>query len=196
MILAKPKKPRFKVARHLGENVYNHPKALKRGVKPRRKQSEYGKQLLEKQKLKAYYGLKERQFRRYVKQAFKSGENPGTVLIQNLEVRLDNIVYRLGFGSTLRQARQMVSHGHIRVNGNKVDVPSYPVKVGDEIGLSQKARNIDLFRENFQSAPLNLSYLTKDVEALTGRLVSIPPVDEIPINVEVLPIIEFYSRRL
>ncbi len=194
--MAKPKKPRFKVARHLGENVYNHPKALKRGVKPRRKQSEYGKQLLEKQKLKAYYGLKERQFRRYVKQAFKSGENPGTVLIQNLEVRLDNIVYRLGFGSTLRQARQMVSHGHIRVNGNKVDVPSYPVKVGDEIGLSQKARNIDLFRENFQSAPLNLSYLTKDVEALTGRLVSIPPVDEIPINVEVLPIIEFYSRRL
>lgn len=194
--MAKPKKPRFKVARHLGENVYNHPKALKRGVKPRRKQSEYGKQLLEKQKLKAYYGLKERQFRRYVKQAFKSGENPGTVLIQNLEVRLDNIVYRLGFGSTLRQARQMVSHGHIRVNGNKVDVPSYPVKVGDEIGLSQMARNIDLFRENFQSAPLNLSYLTKDVEALTGRLVSIPPVDEIPINVEVLPIIEFYSRRL
>lgn len=194
--MAKPKKPRFKVARHLGENVYNHPKALKRGVKPRRKQSEFGKQLLEKQKLKAYYGLKERQFRRYVKQAFKSGENPGTVLIQNLEVRLDNIVYRLGFGSTLRQARQMVSHGHIRVNGNKVDVPSYPVKVGDEIGLSQKARNIDLFRENFQSAPLNLSYLTKDVEALTGRLVSIPPVDEIPINVEVLPIIEFYSRRL
>lgn len=194
--MAKPKKPRFKVARHLGENVYNHPKALKRGVKPRRKQSEYGKQLLEKQKLKAYYGLKERQFRRYVKQAFKSGENPGTVLIQNLEVRLDNIVYRLGFGSTLRQARQMVSHGHIRVNGNKVDVPSYPVKVGDEIGLSQKARNIDLFRENFQSAPLNLSYLTKDVEALTGRLVSIPPVDEIPINVEVLPIIEFYSRKL
>jgi len=196
MILAKPKKPRFKVARHLGENVYNHPKALKRGVKPHRKQSEYGKQLLEKQKLKAYYGIKERQFRRYIKEAFKSKENPGTVLIQNLEVRLDNIVYRLGFGSTLRQARQMVSHGHIRVNGNKVDVPSYPVKVGDEISLSERARNKDLFRENFQSAPLNLSYLTKDVEALTGRLVSIPDIDEIPINIEVQPIIEFYSRRL
>ena len=194
--MAKPKKPRFKVARHLGENVYNHPKALKRGVKVHRKQSEYGKQLLEKQKLKAYYGLKERQFRRYVKEALKTKENPGVVLIQNLELRLDNIVYRLGYGSTLRQARQIVNHGHIRVNGNKVDIPSYLLKVGDEISLSERASNKDLFRENFQSAPLNLSYLTKDVETLKGELVGVPDIDEIPINVEIQPIIEFYSRRL
>ena len=194
--MANPKKPRFKVARHLGANVYNHPKALKRGVKSHRKQSEYGKQLLEKQKLKAYYGLKERQFRRYVKEALKSKENPGVVLIQNLEIRLDNIVYRLGYGSTLRQARQIVSHGHIRVNGSKVDIPSYLLKTGDEISLNKRSRNKDLFRENFQSAPLTLSYLTKDIDALTGQLVSIPHVDEIPINVEVLPIVEFYSRRL
>ena len=122
--MAKPKKPRFKVARHLGENVYNHPKALKRGIKPHRKQSEYGKQLLEKQKLREYYGLLERQFKRYVREALRSRENPGVVLVQNLERRLDNIVYRVGYGSTLRQARQIVSHGHIRVNDKKVDIPS------------------------------------------------------------------------
>lgn len=192
--MAKPKKPRFKVARHLGENVYNHPKALKRGVKPHRKQSEYGKQLLEKQKLKAYYGVMERQFRRYVSEALKARENPGIVLIQKLETRLDNIVYRLGYGSTLRQARQIVGHGHIRVNGQKVDIPSYQLKVGDEISLSERAKNKDLFRENFQSISLTLSYLVKDLDTLTGRLVSIPDADEIPINVDMSLIVEFYSR--
>ncbi|MGI5851922.1 MAG: 30S ribosomal protein S4 [Clostridiales bacterium] len=192
--MAKPKKPRFKVARHLGENVYNHPKALKRGIKPRRKQSEYGKQLLEKQKLREYYGLLERQFKRYVREALRSGENPGVVLVQNLERRLDNIVYRLGYGSTLRQARQIVSHGHIRVNDKKVDIPSLRLKPGDRISLNERSRNIDLFRDNFQAAPLTLSYLEKDVEALAGSLISIPDIDEIPINVDTTPIIEFYSR--
>jgi small subunit ribosomal protein S4 len=193
-VLAKPKKPRFKVARHLGENVYNHPKALKRGIKPRRKQSEYGKQLLEKQKLREYYGLLERQFKRYVREALRSGENPGVLLVQNLERRLDNIVYRLGYGSTLRQARQIVSHGHIRVNDKKVDIPSLRLKPGDRISLNERSRNIDLFRDNFQAAPLTLSYLEKDVEALAGSLISIPDIDEIPINVDTTPIIEFYSR--
>ncbi|HZJ57814.1 MAG TPA: 30S ribosomal protein S4 [Clostridia bacterium] len=192
--MAKPKKPRFKVARHLGENVYNHPKALKRGVKSRRKQSEYGKQLLEKQKLKEYYGLLERQFRRNVREALRSKENPGVVLVQNLERRLDNIVYRLGYGSTLRQARQIVGHGHIRVNDQKVDIPSLRLNPDDRISLNERSRNKDLFRDNFQAAPLTLSYLEKDEETLTGRLVSIPDIDEIPINVDTTPIIEFYSR--
>src|SRR5690606_31749287 len=180
---------------HLGENVYNHPKALKRGVKPHRKQSEYGKQLLEKQKLRAYYGIKERQFRRYIKEAFKSKENPGTVLIQNLEVRLDNIVYRLGFGSTLRQARQMVVHGHIQVNGAKVDKPSFQVKPGDSISLKKKSRSIEMFKENFESFGLAVDYLEKDIENFTGRLLRLPMRDEIPINVKDSLVIEFYSRR-
>ena len=192
--MAKPKKPRFKVARHLGENVYNHPKALKRGIKPHRKQSEYGKQLLEKQKLREYYDLLERQFKRYVREALRSRENPGVVLVQNLERRLDNIVYRLGYGSTLRQARQIVSHGHIRVNDKKVDIPSLRLNPGDRISLNERSRNIDLFRDNFQTVPLTLSYLEKDIEALTGRLVSIPDIEEIPINVDTTLIIEFYSR--
>ena len=102
------------------------------------------------------------------------------VLVQNLERRLDNIVYRLGYGSTLRQARQIVSHGHIRVNDKKVDIPSLRLKPGDRISLNERSRNIDLFRDNFQAAPLTLSYLEKDVEALAGSLISIPDIDEIP----------------
>src|SRR5690554_4924046 len=107
--------PRFKLARRFGVDVFGHPKALRRGVK-RHKHSEYGEQLLEKQKLKAYYGLLEKQFRNYVSKALKSKKKPGEVLIQTLEIRLDNLVYRLGFGSSLRQARQMVVHEHILVN--------------------------------------------------------------------------------
>lgn len=192
--MSKRKKPRFKVARHLGENVYNHPKALDRGINPHKKQSEYGKQLLEKQKLKAYFDLRERQFSRYAREALRSKENPGIILVQNLERRLDNIVYRLGYGSTLRQARQIVGHGHIRVNGQKVDIPSYRLNAGDEISLNERARNKDLFRDNFESAPLTLDYLTKDLDTMTGQLERIPDINEIPINVDVLSVIEFYSR--
>ena len=193
--MAKPKKPRFKVARHLGENVYNHPKALKRGVKPRRKQSEYSKQLLEKQKLKAYYGILEKQMKRYVERAFKAKGNAGDILVSLLECRLDNIVYRLGFGSTLRQARQMVVHGHIQVNGAKVDKPSFQVKPGDRISLKEKSRSIEMFKENFESFGLAVDYLEKDIENFTGRLLRLPMRDEIPINVKDSLVIEFYSRR-
>ncbi|NLJ40564.1 MAG: 30S ribosomal protein S4 [Clostridiales bacterium] len=192
--MAKPKKPRFKVARRLGENVFNHPKALKRGIQSRRKQSEYGKQLLEKQKLKEYYGLMERQFRRYMREAFRSEENPGVVLIQKLERRLDNIVYRLGYGSTLRQSRQIVGHGHILVNGKRTDIPSFVLEPGDEVSLSERLKNKEMFRNNFQSIPLTLGYLEKDTEALTGRLVKMPEIEEIPINVDILSVVEFYSR--
>lgn len=162
--MARPRGPRFKVARRLGVNVYGHPKALKRGVKPSRKISEYGEQLIEKQKLQAYYGILERQFRRYVKEALRSGKNPGEVLILNLERRLDNIVYRLGFASTLRQARQMVVHGHILVNNQKVDRPSYRTKAGDVISLSSKARTVEMFIWSFTPGefPPHLSTLYPD----------------------------------
>jgi small subunit ribosomal protein S4 len=125
----------------------------------------------------------------------KSKQNPAEVLVQNLERRLDNIVYRLGFASTLRQARQMAVHGHIQVNGQKVDKPSYRVGVGEEISLREKSRNRGLFKENFRLIPVTLSYLEKNEDAFTGRLVKMPDPDEIPINVDMLPVIEFYSRR-
>ena len=193
--MARKTGPRFKVARHLDENVYGHPKALKRGVKQHRKLSEYGLQLLEKQKLKAYYGILEKQMKRYVERAFKAKGNAGDILVSLLECRLDNIVYRLGFGSTLRQARQMVVHGHIQVNGAKVDKPSFQVKPGDSISLKEKSRSIEMFKENFESFGLAVDYLEKDIESFTGRLLRLPMRDEIPINVKDSLVIEFYSRR-
>jgi len=193
--LARKRGPRFKVARHLGENVFGHPKALKRGVKPHRKLSEYGLQLLEKQKLKAYYDVLEKQMNRYVQRAFRSKGNAGDTLVRLLECRLDNLTYRLGFASTLRQARQMVVHGHILVNGKKVDRPSYKVQPGDVISLREKSRSNEMFRTNFLESGLSLSYLEKDPDSFAGRLVRIPEREEIPINVKDSLVIEFYSRR-
>ena len=155
-------------------NVFDHPKAMKRGPKQHRKMSEYGKQLMEKQKLKAYYGMMEKQFSTYVEQALSSKENPGEKLVQRLEQRLDNIVYRLGFGNSLRQARQMVVHGHILVNGKKVDKPSYRVSPGEVISLRKKSRNNEMFKSNFQDRTAVLPYLEKNAEAFTGSLTRLP----------------------
>lgn len=194
IFLARPMGPRFKTVRRLGVNVFNHPKALKRGVKKLGKQSDYGKQLMEKQKLKAYYGMLEKQFEIYVDEALSSTGNPGEKLVQRLECRLDNITYRLGFASTLRQARQMVVHGHILVNDKKVDKPSYKLEVGDTISLKEKSRNNEMFKENFQTNELYLSYLEKDTNKFSGKLVSIPKREEVPIEVVDSYIIELYSK--
>ncbi|MEW9094877.1 MAG: 30S ribosomal protein S4 [Clostridiaceae bacterium] len=192
--MARPMGPRFKIARRLGVNVFNHPKALKRGVR-NQKLSEYGKQLQEKQKLKGYYGILEKQFRRYVHEALNARENSGEILVQNLERRLDNLVYRLGFGSTLRQARQMVVHGHILVNDKKIDIPSYRVNIGDAITLREKSRKNKLFIENFQSTSLSIDYLEKDIENFSGKLVKKPSREAVPIDVIDSRIIEFYSKN-
>jgi small subunit ribosomal protein S4 len=187
--------PRFKVARHLGVNVFNHPKAFKRGVKNHQKLSEYGKQLLEKQKLKAYYGVLEKQFKRYVDEALSSKGNSAEILIQNLERRLDNMVYRLGFASTLRQARQMVVHGHILVNGKKVNIPSFRVNVGDVITLREKSRKNETFKNNFQFIAVSVNYITKNTDSFSGMLIKMPSRDEIPVDVIDSRIIEFYSKN-
>lgn len=192
--MARPMGPRFKVARRLGVNVFNHPKALKRGAKKIGKQSDYGKQLMEKQKLKAYYGMLEKQFKIYVDEALSSTGNPGERLVQRLECRLDNIVYRLGFSSTLRQARQMVAHGHMLVNGKKVDIPSYKVETGDIISLREKSRKNEIYVENFNTQELSLNYLEKDLDSFSGKLLYIPIRDEVPIEVTDSYIIELYSK--
>jgi small subunit ribosomal protein S4 len=193
--LARRRGPRFKVARHLGENVYGHPKALKRGVKVHRKLSEYGMQLLEKQKLKEYYGILERQMVRYVNQAFKEKGNLGDNLIERLECRLDNMVYRLGFAISLRQARQMVVHGHILLNGMKADRPSIEVKPGDTISLKERSRKVEMFKDTFLNSTLNVGYLEKDTEQFSGVLVRKPLREEIPINIKDSLVVEFYSRK-
>lgn len=192
--MAKYMGPRFKVARRLGVNVFNHPKALNRGVK-KQKLSEYGEQLLEKQKLKAYYGVLEKQFKKVVFDAIKSKSKTEDVLIQSLERRLDNLVYRLGFASTLRQGRQMVNHGHILVNGEKVDIPSYKVNVGDIITLKEKSKKTPMFVTNFTDTMISVPYLEKNIEGFSGKLIRLPSSEEVPVEVKYSKIIEFYSKN-
>ncbi|MBZ9687853.1 30S ribosomal protein S4 [Clostridium estertheticum] len=187
--------PRFKLARHLGVNVFNHPKALERGVDEHKKLSEYGQQLLEKQKLKAYYGVLEKQFKRYVFEALNSKQKSEEVLIQNLERRLDNMTYRLGFASTLRQARQLVVHRHILVNGKRIDIPSYKVNQGDTLSLREKSRKNELFSQNFISTENIYSYLSKDKENFSGSLIKVPIKDEIPVSLKFPKILEFYAKN-
>ena len=197
--MAKMMGPRFKQCRRLGLNVCGHPKAMDRAgrgtSRADKKLSPYGLQLLEKQRLRAYYGVLEKQFRNYVKKAEKSKESTGIALIQMLECRLDNVVYRLGFANSIRQARQMVVHGHILVNGKKVDIPSFAVQVGDEVSLREKSRTNVMFKENFESGALNeYPYLSKDMDKFSGVLTRLPERQEVPIEIDEILIVEFYSK--
>ena len=197
--MAKMMGPRFKQCRRLGLNVCGHPKAMDRAgrgtSRADKKLSPYGLQLLEKQSLRAYYGVLEKQFRNYVKKAEKSKESTGVALIQMLECRLDNVVYRLGFANSIRQARQMVVHGHILVNGKKVDIPSFAVQVGDEVSLREKSRTNVMFKENFESGALNeYPYLSKDMDKFSGVLTRLPERQEVPIEIDEILIVEFYSK--
>ena len=197
--MAKMMGPRFKQCRRLWLNVCWHPKAMDRAgrgtSRADKKLSPYGLQLLEKQRLRAYYGVLEKQFRNYVKKAEKSKESTGVALIQMLECRLDNVVYRLGFANSIRQARQMVVHGHILVNGKKVDIPSFAVQVGDEVSLREKSRTNVMFKENFESGALNeYPYLSKDMDKFSGVLTRLPERQEVPIEIDEILIVEFYSK--
>lgn len=198
-ILATQREPRFKLCRRFGVNIFGHPKALNRlektGKRNNKKLSNYGIQILEKQKLKAYYGILERQFARYVQKAQNSRDVSGLVLLKALECRLDNLVYRIGFANSIRQARQMVNHGHIRVNGKRVDIASYAVAAGDVISLQEKARNNEMFVSNFRELKsFDLPYIEKNYDDFSGTLIRLPNRDEIPIEVNEIHIIELYSR--
>ncbi|NLM03806.1 MAG: 30S ribosomal protein S4 [Clostridiales bacterium] len=196
--MAKMMAPRFKLSRSLGVNIYGHPKAMKRADKHSSrgsgKISNYGMQLLEKQKLRAYYGVLEKQFARYVDSAMKSEGLSGEVLIETLETRLDNMVYRMGFASSIREARQMVNHGHILVNNKRVDRPSFDIGLDDTISLSEKAQNVEKYRENLQNKENRVNYVEVDLNNFSGRLTEKPSRDEIPVEVNEQLIIEFYSK--
>ena len=197
--MAKMMGPRFKQCRRLGLNVCGHPKAMDRATRGTsradKKLSPYGLQLLEKQRLRAYYGVLERQFSNYVKKAMKSQGETGTVLVQLLECRLDNLVYRLGLASSIRQARQMVVHWHILVNGNKVDRPSYGVSVGEKISLREKSKKNSMFIDSFQqNANSQYSYLSKDLDDVSGTLTKIPERNEVPIEINDILVVEYYSK--
>lgn len=162
----------------------------------RRKVSEYGMQLREKQKAKLLYGILERQFRRHFAEAERRSGSTGENLLRILEMRLDNVVYRLGFGESRAQARQIVTHGHITVNGHRVDIPSYEVKVGDEIAIYPRSREKEYFKAlaveiKRREAP---GWLSLDAQNLSGRVLSAPTRPEIDANVQEQLIVEFYSR--
>lgn len=197
--MATRREPRFKLCRRLGVNVCGHPKAMKRmddkPVRGGKKISEYGLQLMEKQKLKAYYGILERQLARYMELSQMSKGITGEVLLQTLECRLDNLVYRLGFARSIRQARQIVTHGHITLNGRRVNIPSQMVKENDTIALRQESRKNPMLADNFQELhPFGLNYLEKNPEEYTGKLLRKPQRSEIPVEVNEILVIEHYSQ--
>lgn len=161
-----------------------------------RKVSEYGMQLKEKQKAKFIYGVLEKQFRVYYDKAKTMPGVTGENLLGLLERRIDNVVFRLGLASTRRQARQLVSHGHITVNGKRLDIPSALIKVGDVIGVKEKSRGTALFKEIAESKnALNVpAWLTADIQNLSGSVTRFPNRDEIDIPVDEQAIVELYSR--
>jgi len=162
----------------------------------RRKQSEYAIQLNEKQKVKFIYGVLEKQFRKYYEDAAKAKGQTGEVLLSTLERRLDNVVFRLGFAMTRREARQLVTHGHFTVNGKRVNIPSYLVSAGEVVALAEKSRSLEKFKGNmemnaFRAAPKWIDYKTGAFEA---TILATPARDDIDLPIEEHLIVEYYSK--
>lgn len=171
-------------------------KESKRQPKRRRKESEYGMQLREKQKAKFIYGVQEKQFRGYFRRAKSQSGITGENLMAILESRLDNIVFRLGFARTRREARQTVTHGHITVNGNRVDIPSYRVRPGDLIAVVPKAKELLVIKSALVSnervqVP---AWLEVDIEKLQGSVLSLPTREQIDLDINEQLIVELYSK--
>ena len=167
------------------------------GSQMRKKKSEYGIQLNEKQKVKFVYGILEKQFRHYYEMAAAAPGKTGDNLLITVERRLDNVVYRLGFAATRRQARQLVSHAHFTFNGKKVNIPSYLVKAGDVVEVAEKSRSSELFKRlTAQDAPVVLLplWLEREKNALKGTVTRLPERGEIDTPVEEHLIVELYSR--
>ncbi|MBQ6332146.1 MAG: 30S ribosomal protein S4 [Clostridia bacterium] len=162
----------------------------------RRKQSEYGLQLREKQKVRRAYGILESQFRKYYDMASNMKGVTGENMLSLIERRLDNVAYRLNFGESRPMARQVVTHGHVYVNGKKVDIASYQVKVGDEITIREKSREIPFFKTLREEGAKRTipQWLELDAENLKGRVVALPKREDIDLTIEEHNIVEFYSR--
>jgi small subunit ribosomal protein S4 len=161
-----------------------------------RKASEYSKQLREKQKVKRIYGLSERQFRSTFDEAARRPGVTGTNLLQELESRLDNLVYRMGFSVSRRQARQLVRHGHIQVDGRRVSIPSYRVKPGQEVRVAAGSRELVPIKvaKDFASRGVPLTWLSVDLDKGAGRITEQPNRDQIPLNAQEQLIVELYSK--
>lgn len=195
----------WKKSRYLNMSVTETGKELKKrayapgqhGANKKRKTSEYGKQLIEKQKLRTLYGVNERQFRRLFNLALKEKDVvTGLAFFRILETRLDNLVYRLGFASTRRAARQLVNHGHITVNGKKVDIPSYLCSVNDVIAVKESSKDLKVIKDSLESLPMVVAYVEVDKEKMSGKLLRLPERNELSQEIDEAAIIEYYNRLL
>ena len=190
-----------KVSRRFGEPIFGREKEIKRptppgqhGAKRKRKVSEYGQQLLEKQKAKYIYGMREGQFRIFFERAMAKKGKTGDLLLQMCESRLDNVVYRLGIAPTRAAARQLVTHKHIVVDGKVLNIPSYIVKAGQTVGVREKDRQMIAITSSLEHRPVSGSWLTWDATTMTGTFVQVPERAEIPENINEQAIVELYSR--
>ena len=205
--MAKPSRIRGKLVRKFGVNVFGNPKydrLLNRkpygpgqhGQTRRRRLSNYGVQLQEKQKIKSMYGLLEKQFRNYFTKAEKIPGETGTNLLQMLESRLDNIVYRISFAPTRPAARQLVNHGHFLVNDKRVNIPSYILKSGDKIQVREKSKKMDLILDSMKriKGDIDLPWLELDKGKMQGSFLRMPERDQIDQTIKEQLVVELYSK--
>ena len=162
----------------------------------RKKNSEYGKQLIEKQKLRQMYGVNERQFRRLFMLALSSKEVTGVAFMKLLESRLDNLVYRMGFARTRRGARQLVNHGHIEVNGKKLDIPSALLNVGDVVSVKESSKDLKVIKESLETLGSKVGWVEVDAEKMSGKYIREVERKELPQDITESQIVEYYNRKL
>ena len=195
--------PKTKIARKFREPIYgpdksyekkNYPPGQHGNSKRRRKQSEYGVQLQEKQKAKYTYGILERQFKNIFLKATRKKGITGEILLQLIEARLDNVVFRFGIAPTRGGARQLVSHRHITVNGEVVNIPSFSVKPGDIVGVREKSKSLEVITESLDGRVTSFSWLEWDEDKRIGKFMNYPERDEIPENIKEQLIVELYSK--
>ncbi len=195
--------PKSKIARKFREPIYgpdkyfdkkNYPPGQHGQSRRRPKASEYGIQLMEKQKAKYTYGILERQFRNTFLKAARKGGKTGEVLLQLIEARLDNVVYRLGIAPTRSGARQLISHRHITVNGRVVNIPSFDVRPGDIIAIRERSRSLEVILDSLASRSNQYPWLEWDTSSLAGKFMSFPERDQIPENIKEQLIVELYSK--
>ncbi len=195
--------PKSKIARKFREPIFGPDKALEKknyppgqhgAGKKRAKQSEYAIQLMEKQKAKYTYGILEKQFARIFDRAARSHGITGEVLLQLIEARLDNVVYRLGIAPSRRAARQLVNHAHITVNGNVVNIASYTLKAGDVVGVREKSQSLEAINHSLSGQVNKYSWLDFDKSTFTGKFISVPERSQIPENIKEQLIVELYSK--
>ncbi len=201
--MARYRGPKAKIARRFNDPIFGHSKALQKKAYPpgqhgrgrRKKQSEYAVQLMEKQKAKYTYGVLERQFANLFDKASRRSGVTGEILLQLLETRLDNLVYRLGIAPTRRAARQLVTHKHITINGEVLNIPSYHVKNSDVIGVREKSKSLELISESLATnSAQKYPWLEWNKSDMTGKVINVPTREDIPENIKEQLIVELYSK--